>query len=136
MLVPEAEQDWPSPSPPADASHDTLLDHRSGGHAGSDLTAALCRLVADGLDVVAVRIDHITAVVVGVVDGANAGCAIVDSAGLECRGVERIDLTAAVSGQGGSAEARPVQYPVNRSCEERQLVLVREAVHGDGDGAA
>src|SRR5437764_5254056 len=71
------------------------------------LAPALCRLVADSLDVVAVRIEHISAVVVGVVDGANAWCAIVDSASDECRGVERIDLTAAVSGQG---DVQPPPY--------------------------
>jgi hypothetical protein len=35
MLVPEAEQDRPPRSPPAGASHDTLLDHAYTGHAGT-----------------------------------------------------------------------------------------------------
>jgi hypothetical protein len=39
MLVPEAEQDWPPRSPPAGASHDTLLDHASSSH-GEVVTAA------------------------------------------------------------------------------------------------
>jgi len=34
VLVPEAEQDWPPRSPPAGASHDTLLDYAYTGHAG------------------------------------------------------------------------------------------------------
>src|SRR5438046_1865422 len=69
-------------------------------HVGAPLVPALCRLVADSLDVVAVRIENVSAVIVGVIGGTNAWCAIVESAGVECRRVEGIDLTAAVSGQG------------------------------------
>jgi hypothetical protein len=32
MLVLQAEQGWPRRSPPAGASHDTLLDHAFTGH--------------------------------------------------------------------------------------------------------
>jgi hypothetical protein len=46
--------------------------------------------MADSLYVVAIRIEHMRAIVVGVVDGANAWGAIVDSAGVECRRVNRI----------------------------------------------
>jgi len=63
--------------------------------------------VADSLDVVAVRIEHISAVIVGVVHGANPWGAIVDSAGVECRRVEGIDLAAGVSGQG---DVQPPPY--------------------------
>jgi hypothetical protein len=40
MLVPEAEQDWPPRSPPAGASHDTLLDHAWSGSRGVDAVVA------------------------------------------------------------------------------------------------
>jgi hypothetical protein len=34
MLVPEVDQDWPPPSPPAAVSHGTLLYYGSLGHGG------------------------------------------------------------------------------------------------------
>ena len=49
------------------------------------------RLVADGLDVVAVGVEHVGAVVVRVVDLAHAGGAVVGAAGLERGGVEGVD---------------------------------------------
>src|SRR5437764_18536 len=61
-------------------------------HVGAPLAPALCRLVADSLDVVAVRIENVSAVIVRVIGGTNAWCAIVESAGVECRRVEGIDL--------------------------------------------
>src|SRR5213078_1782679 len=56
-------------------------------------------LVADGLDVVAVGIEAVAAVVVGVVDRAQAGRAIVDPACLDGCRVEGVHLRAALGAQ-------------------------------------
>ena len=57
----------------------------------SPLLLTTGRAVADGLDVVAVGIEHEGAVVAGVVDRAQAGGAVVPAAGGQSRGVEGVD---------------------------------------------
>jgi len=54
--------------------------------------------VTDGLDVVAVRIEDVAAVIVVVVP-ANAGCSVVGSARLECGRVEGVDELAALGAE-------------------------------------
>src|SRR5262245_60890719 len=47
--------------------------------------------MTDGLNVVAVRVEDISAVVVGVVPRSKAGCSVIAAARSQSRGVERID---------------------------------------------
>src|SRR5688500_2717375 len=49
------------------------------------------RTVADGLDVVTIRVEHEGAVVAGMIVSANARTAIVAAAGGDGRGIERLD---------------------------------------------
>ena len=64
-------------------------------------------LVADNLDVVAVRIEDVGAVVVRVIDLPNARLAVVDAACLEPGGVERVNRRAVLGGEGDVQAARP-----------------------------
>ena len=60
--------------------------------------------MADGLDVVAVGVEHVGAVVGRVVDLADAGGAVVGAAGLEGGGVEGVDRRA-IGRREGDVEA-------------------------------
>src|SRR5207245_5444337 len=73
----------------------------------STLPTSLAGLMADGLDVVAVGIEDVAAVVVGVVP-AQAGCAVVGAACLDRCGVEGVHLRAALGLQ------RNVKPPAHR----------------------
>ena len=66
-------------------------DHRGRQRDADRLPLRPLRRVADGLDVVAVGVEHVGAVVVGVVDLADPGRAVVGPAGGERGGVERVD---------------------------------------------
>src|SRR5207253_4036000 len=65
------------------------------------------RLVADGFDVVAIGIEYVAAVVVGVVP-TQAGRAVVGAAGLDCRGVEGVHVRPALGPQ------RDLEAPAHR----------------------
>jgi hypothetical protein len=86
--------------------------------------------VADGLDVVAVRVEHVGAVVVRVVDLAHAGAAVVRPARRQRGGVERV--------HGGSVRdgKRDVYAGVRRPApggdpEERLAVAAEAADPGE-----
>ena len=55
--------------------------------------------MADGLDVVAVRVEHEGSVIIGVIMGTKAGRPVVLAASGNRGGIERIDLGAARSGE-------------------------------------
>lgn len=88
-------------------------------------------LVADGFDVVAVGIEHVAAVVVGVVP-PQAGCAVVGSARVERRGVEGVHLRPA---PGPQRDVEPAlrRLPV-RLDEERRPFCAFPAESGRRSG--
>ena len=69
--------------------------------------------VADRLDVVAIRIEHVGAVVVLVVDRARAGRPVIDPACAKRRLVEGVDEVSRVAGEGdvnlGDGRARGLE---------------------------
>jgi hypothetical protein len=94
----------PPPRPAAILCHSRLS---ASGREPSFAATFLAGLVADGLDVVAVGIEDVAAVVVGVVP-AQARCAVVGAACLDGCGVEGVHVRAALGLQ------RDVKPPLHR----------------------
>ena len=74
--------------------------------------------MTDGLDVVAVRIEDVAAVVVGVLGRSNAGRAVVDPTCLDSCGVEGVHVCAAFSAQC-NVKPPPHVLPVGLEEERR-----------------
>src|SRR6266516_6451716 len=94
----------------------------------STLPTSLAGLMADGLDVVAVGIKDVAAVVVGVVP-AQAGCAVVGAACLDRCGVEGVHLRAAL-GLQRDVKPPPHWLPVGLDEERRSSSIILAEASG------